>query len=976
MTLKYVLKNFSRRKIRTILMLAALIVGVGALVALNATVDTYERFYVATISNSAGDYDLVITKKEIEPDLLIDERTVIPEVAASDPQVKRVAPRLQGVVDVDAWPEPATVGTAGPALVSSVQEQLGEGPIHGSAQFVALDRTIDDFGDFELISGTIDLSPGYAVVLQETADTFALQPGDTFDISYSLPVPRQKGVESAADVSARQARATLTVSGIALQRGVTGLSGNDGVLVDLNYVQSWLELPGLAERIVVAFDEGIYSNNDPQAAAFQARSVAEKIQALLGDSYAYELPRATILSDTFEAFIFFQALVSIYGILSLSVVGLLVRTMVMTNVREQTRDLALFRILGAARRYLFSLVAVEIATLGVIGIGLGAVGGVLLNNLVIVPFIARQANVPMADVPLASPKALALSIITAAVVLAISAYAPARRAASTKIMYAINPGVAEGLGLDDLAKLRERHVNYRIFFGGLVVLFYPALIFFVFPLAFSFGVLWLQASLIFGSLLLLIVGTSLLFFPITLPTERLLIGLVRLINGKVGYFAQRNIIRGQNRNTLISLMIVISATLPTFFATTLAIETENTPTDTRLSNGAPLIIRKSGAVVVQRQDGPGPPRQEFTPAEVKNRFTRQLLAEVRADGTLGPNVAVTYRFDASIRDDVGLRDVGVRVYGLDGPLAEITYPEGIEWIAGGPASFDRVLADPNAIIVSQGLSEHFERGLGDSLRLKGEGLDHERTVRIVGVLGRFSGFNEFTSKRTDAEDGRTGLFLNETAFRELTRDPLDGPYDPTYPIFERLMAAPDLRAGLRDLPEEAGLVAIRQVATGLRKEYGLAESVSVRSTPEDIESAQASAEQIRVVILVLTTLSFVLAIFGVFVVTYISVYTRRSEIAMLKAMGDSNRHLFGMFLSEAVVMTLSATLTGIVAGIILGYIFRYSESFRSETPTIPAFDTFVTPYMLGLMLLAALVSTLLATWGYLRRKAIEIIRLI
>ena len=43
-------------------MLLALIVGVGALVALSATVDTYERFFVATVSNSSGDFDLVITK--------------------------------------------------------------------------------------------------------------------------------------------------------------------------------------------------------------------------------------------------------------------------------------------------------------------------------------------------------------------------------------------------------------------------------------------------------------------------------------------------------------------------------------------------------------------------------------------------------------------------------------------------------------------------------------------------------------------------------------------------------------------------------------------------------------------------------------------------------------------------------------------------------------------------------------------------
>ncbi len=974
MTLKYVLKNFSRRKIRTILMLLALFVGVAALVALNATVDTYERFFVATISNSAGDYDLVITKKEIEPELLIDQQAVIPVVEGSDPDVKRVAPRIQGVVDVDAWPAPAILVSDSPAAGDKREEETG-GPIHGSAQFIALDRTREDFGDFEVISGTLDFGSGYAVVLQETADTFDLEPGDTFDISYSLPLPRQKGVESAADVSARRARTTLTVSGIALQRGVTGLSGNDGVLVDLEYVRDWLNLPGATERVIVAFDEGIYSDNDPQAAAFRARTLAEQIQTRLGESYDYQLPRATILSDTFEAFIFFQALVSIYGILSLSVVGLLVRTMVMTNVREQTRDLALFRILGAPRRYLFTLVTAEVATLGVLGIGLGVVGGTLLNNLIIVPLIAQQANVPMTDVPLASPKAILLSIATAGVVLAVSAYAPARRAAGTKIMYAINPGIAEGIGLDDLAKLRERRVNFRIFWAGLVVMFFPALLFFAFPLAFSFGVLWLQAVLIFGSLLLLIVGTSLIFFPVTLPTERLLIGLVRLVAGKVGYFAQRNIIRGQHRNTLISLMIVISATLPTFFATTLAIETANTPTDTRLSNGAPLIIRKQDSALAQRRhNGPGPPRDDAPSAEIRNRFTRELLADLRADGTLGPNVGVTYRFDTSVRDAVGLRDVEVGVYGLDGNLAQITYPEGIEWVEADPTCFDGLQGDPNAIIISQGLSEYFERGVGDTLRLQGEGLDHERIATIVGVLGRFSGFDEFTSKRTSAENGQTGLFLNETAFRELTRDPLDGPYDPTYPIFERVMAAPNLRPALLDLPEEVGNAAIRQVAGDLRKEYGLAEGVNVRSTPEDIETAQTTAQQIQVVILVLTTLSFVLAIFGVFVVTYISVYSRRSEIAVLKAMGDSNRHLFGMFLSEATVLTLSATLTGIVAGIILGYVFRYSESFRSETPTVPAFDTFIIPYMLLLMLVAAFLSTLFATWNYLRRKAIEIIR--
>lgn len=969
MTLRYVLKSMRRRKIRTTLMLLALIVGVAILVALNATVDTYERFYLATVSNAAGDYDLVITRKDIEPELLFLPEPLIPVIESIDPDVATIAPRIQGLVDVEASRDDAPITDDPPQPGSS-----GGSPLFGSAQFLALDPAVDDLGTLQVISGTLDFSPGYAVVLQETADTFDLQPGDTFFISYALPVPRQEGVESASDTSTRRSKTSLTVSAIALQRGVTGEGGNNGVLIDLDYARNWLQLPNLTERIVVAFDERIYNTNDPQAAAFRARAIGENIQAALGESYSYDMPRATILSETFEAFIFFQALVSIYGLLSLSVVGLLVRTMVMTNVREQTRDLALFRILGAPRRYLFLLVIAEVATLGILGIGVGAGLGILLNNLVIVPFIAMQANIAATEVSTVSMSALLLSVGTGIVVLTVSAFAPAQRAASTKIMHAINPGVAEGLGLDDLAKLRERKVNVRIFWGGLIVLFYPALIFFAFPLAFSFGVLWLQATLIFGSLLLLIVGVALLFFPLTLPMDRILIGLIGLVSNKVGYFAGRNITRSKDRNTLISLMIVISATLPTFFATTLAIEVANTPTDTRLSNGTPLTIQTTNSIQVN-QGGPGPrdDDDDVSTTQLDNRFTMQLVSDIRGRGVLGPNVAVTYRYDSRIRDAVRLRDVGVSVYGLDGNLGNISYNEGVAWIEGDNTAFDELLADPNAVIISEGLMEYFERGVGSTLYLLGAGLDHERPVRVVGVLGRFSGFNGYTSNRTRAQNGNTSIFINEEAFRELTRDPLDGPYDPNDPIYERIMAAPAQRAGLEGANADE---VTTLVATDLRQEFGLTENVTVTSTPEDIVTTQVEGQQVQVVILVLTNLSFVLAIFGVFVVTYISVYSRRSEIAMLKAIGDSNRHLFSMFLGEAVVTTLSATLTGIVAGVLLGYIFRYSNAFRSETPTVLAFDTLVTPYMLILMLVAALVSTLFATWGYLRRRAIEILRLV
>ncbi len=76
--------------------------------------------------------------------------------------------------------------------------------------------------------------------------------------------------------------------------------------------------------------------------------------------------------------------------MSLAVVGLLVRTLIQNNVIENRRDLAVLRILGAKSNRLFSMVILEVAVLGVVGTGLGAVGGVLLNNTVVTPILKNM----------------------------------------------------------------------------------------------------------------------------------------------------------------------------------------------------------------------------------------------------------------------------------------------------------------------------------------------------------------------------------------------------------------------------------------------------------------------------------------------------------------------------------------------------------------------------------------------------------
>ncbi len=76
--------------------------------------------------------------------------------------------------------------------------------------------------------------------------------------------------------------------------------------------------------------------------------------------------------------------------MALGVVGLLVHTLVMTNVQEQRRDMAVLRILGGQRNFLFSLVISEVLVIGAIGVGLGVVLGQLITRIIAVPLIQKQ----------------------------------------------------------------------------------------------------------------------------------------------------------------------------------------------------------------------------------------------------------------------------------------------------------------------------------------------------------------------------------------------------------------------------------------------------------------------------------------------------------------------------------------------------------------------------------------------------------
>lgn len=942
MGLKYVLNSMKRRKLRTLVVALALVIGVALVGALLNLVDTQRQFAVQSVGVQTGGYDLSIRRSDLAPSPFFEPTPVERITRTAYDRVTDVYLRIQGS---------AEMRKAGSAQGESVQ-------------IIALDAQRDTLSPVTALFGSYPPQPGQVFLTSPAADALGVQVSDEVILSYVQPVPREPGKAAPQGVSTARVEGRFIVSGIGVIGGVgggllgIGTAVPSSALMRLEDAQAWLGVPGQVERVLVVWQTDTAAGSDAQLAVSRARDaglrVRDAIQRELGSDFTVELQKYQQLDRTAQAFVFQQSFITLYGLLSMGIVGLMVNALMNTTVTEQKYDLAILRVLGAPRWRLFEAVVIEVIVLGVVGLVFGLLLGRLISDLVITPLLLSQLNLPPTVRAAWSLESVLTPTLITILVLAVATISPARRAASTKVMIVLNPAAADQPTLEDLAKLRERRPNYGLLVAGLILLAFCGVILFLFPVLFSFGDASAIATTFFTTFLLMVVGMSLVFYFITTPLERLLVALYNAISPRAGYFAGRYALRGKGRNALISLMIVASAVLPTLLATQLALTDANLETDLRFSRGAEAYARAAistpgGIFRTTRRTG--------------DRLDKANLADLRQQPGIVAAVGIADDFRAEVSDRAQLRSANVQVIGVSGDLNDVLFREFMQWAQGDASALQRIDEDPNAVIISLGLSEALDLRIGDTLRVKGAGLDHERLLTIVAVGQRLPGFSsQITRNVNDARGGSTGILMNLETYRELRHDPASGPLDLDEPLFGRVL-----------MRIEPG---VDQAAMGraLRESLGGEKGISVELTSELIASIRDQLAQGRIFTVVLTGLSMVTAIFGVLAVMYTAVMGRRVEIGMLKAIGAPGRSLRGIFIGEAIIITLAAALAGIIAGAILGYAFEVSQRFAQESPMLPAFDFSTATVIVVMVSLAAIFSAALATQPVLRQKAVKILR--
>jgi ABC-type antimicrobial peptide transport system permease subunit len=286
----------------------------------------------------------------------------------------------------------------------------------------------------------------------------------------------------------------------------------------------------------------------------------------------------------------------------------------------------------------------------------------------------------------------------------------------------------------------------------------------------------------------------------------------------------------------------------------------------------------------------------------------------------------------------------------------------IIFAAGGPDALTQMQTDPTAVIISQGLAEGLAVPLGGTIKVQGEGLDHEEELTVVGIAQRLPGFGGVGRIRNQALNGGTVL-VSLDGFRRVTTNPQEALPNADDPVLDRALAT--LSAGAEP----------SSVQTELHEAFNREYDLWTRLAEIELERARADQKGGQIFLLVMTLISFITAVFGVFAVIYVTIYARRQEIGMMKAIGVRNWELNGMLSVESIAMTLSAALAGILAGTTMAFVFTFFNNATAQRPQQFSIDTTVMPFIVFMVTLASVLGTVFSARRITKRKAVEILRM-
>lgn len=504
-----VLRNLRSRWVRTILTALGIVVGVAAMVAVNATnastLNSIDRFF----DEASGKSDLLVESAVSGEGF--DEGIL--NVVRRFPGVVSAAPGILGITvpadEADQWEQ--QFGAGGAILPGTSFWLMGRDP--------AVDGQVLDY---ELVNGRL------------------LQPEETaYNLILVDEYAEDKGIEVGEDfviMTPGSGPVALRVVGLIDKEGV-GVT-NEGVIgiAPIPVVQALFNQANQLTQIDLVVADNIASDDDA------LKTLSQQLAERLGDDYAVKYPatRGEVVADTLQNY---QLGLNFFSVVSLFVGSFLIYNAFAMTVVERTREIGMQRAIGMTRGQIMFAVLLEAGLLGAIGALVGVWSGLLLARGLVV-FMTSFTGQSVEQVT-ATPETMIRAFAIGVVVTLIAALAPAVQASRISPVQALR---IQG-SVDE-----SRWLSTGLKFGPLTVVAALLILYYV-PLRQEIA--FLVGS---NSIFILLLGATLCIPIFAGIMERIIRPLIILVFGNEGRLGSSNINRARGRTTLTvaALMVGIS----------------------------------------------------------------------------------------------------------------------------------------------------------------------------------------------------------------------------------------------------------------------------------------------------------------------------------------------------------------------------------------------------------------------------------
>ena len=913
-SLRYVFRNFGRRRLRTAAGALGIFLTISLLVAIQTGLDSVATSYTDLVALQAGKADLLITAQGghlFRPEPF--DPAVVRAKLAQNPAVRGLAPRWVGIVQI----------------LSGLGSQ--------DALLIGVDPQAEKEFDLWGLRPEPRLAGNACAISEALAQRLNAKTGSR--LSVASP---GNGEQTALELE------TVVDRQLILPQEV-----REFIVVNEATARSILGEPERVHLLAGTFKDpaSYYDGRDLHASVLQLKRAGESIAADLGLGFDVRLPKATAITAFQNVASPLRAVFGVFAVLALSVTGLLVYSIVSVAVEERIREYAILRTVGARRLDIFRLVLGESLFL----CGIGVVPGVLAGTVVariIVTLVELAMQAPTGSVTLAFSGSNLLLALAAGMALSIgSALIPALQATRWRIVDALDPLRRGQIRAEPRV---EGATNRPLLFTGLALSALSVVVFFVLPTAFLSGNSSLIGTVVLCLLLTILLGFTLVAAGALPVLEGVIMWLLAGVLGPSAELARRNLARHRRRNTTTALMFILSVSLVIFVASLVVLFSRMSMTMVEHFNGADIRLQSDEAGALGLQPELAGVKGVERVSEV--RFLRSRTGSGTA-------------YDVVLSDLVGMKHLWLVPFGVDAELPRVLYTNHIRYAEGGPEGLLRVANyqppprevgstnETPPVVLSLAAARFLDVRAGDRVQLAFHLGPDRRTGRfeVAAICETLAGFDNFRSRVANAIG--SGMLMPMASFRDLTR------------------GAPEEAQIVRYFLKVAGDGASQQaVATEIRNRFDLRFRFGVRSAAEQKREAQVVYWTTQVFFGLLLAVAVAISVFALIASMATAVIERRWEMGMLRALGLRRSQLFRMFLGEALGLTLSAGVAGGAIGFALAWLFVLEAGRLAEIPvvfTMP-YLTFLATFAISVA--AGAIAAHLPTRRLLWKPAAEILR--